>query len=83
MAINSASKNYTLNYNRVPLMKDASNISDETYTNVDFTLTKVTDKVIDIPNNKFSIQGLKRDTNFVSLIGRENQNLKYPNHLML
>ena len=73
--INSASKNYTLNYNKVPLMTDGTNILDETYTNVDFSLKKVKDKVIDIPNNKFSIQGLKRDTNFVSLIGRENQNL--------
>lgn len=73
--INSASKNYTLNYNKVPLMTDGTNILDETYTNVDFSLKKVKDKVIDIPNNKFSIQGLKRDTNFVSLVGRENQNL--------
>ena len=49
-------------------MTDGTNILDETYTNVDFSLKKVKDKVIDIPNNKFSIQGLKRDTNFVSLI---------------
>lgn len=73
--INSATKNYTLNYNKVPLMTDDTNILDETYTNVDFSLKKVKDKVIDMPNNKFSIQGLKRDTNFVSLVGRENQNL--------
>ena len=73
--INSANKNYTLNYNKVPLMTDGTNILDETYTNVDFSLKKVKDKVIDIPNNKFSIQGLKRDTKFVSLVGKGNQNL--------
>ena len=38
--INFATKNSTLNYNKVPLMTDGTNILDETYTNVDFSLKK-------------------------------------------
>ncbi|MGL5246102.1 MAG: ABC transporter permease [Mycoplasmoidaceae bacterium] len=73
--VNSASKNYTLNYNKVPLMIEGGNILDETYTNIDFSIEENKGQFIDIPNNNFSIQGIKKDTKFVSLLNSENRDL--------
>ncbi|MGL4616714.1 MAG: ABC transporter permease [Mycoplasmoidaceae bacterium] len=73
--IDSANKNYTINYNKVPLMTDGENILDETYTNIDFSIKENKGQSIDIPSNKFSMNGIKENTKFVSLSNSENINL--------
>ncbi|MGL4358093.1 MAG: hypothetical protein ACRCSY_05270, partial [Cetobacterium sp.] len=73
--INSASNNYTLNYNKVPIMTDGENILDETYTNIDFSIKENKEQVTDIAKNKFSMHGIKKDTKFVSLLNSQNIDL--------